>query len=67
MALQLISTLERQVFDLLGYMWIPILCNFIKSVQDSNADPTSNEGATDAKTSKTIVILKKVRNPCNLF
>ena len=32
MALQLISTLERQVFDLLGYMWIPILCNFVHTL-----------------------------------
>ena len=27
MALQLISTLERQIFDFLGYMWLPMLAN----------------------------------------
>ena len=32
MALQLISTLERQVFDFLGYMWIPILANFLHTL-----------------------------------
>ncbi|CAG0891514.1 unnamed protein product [Darwinula stevensoni] len=28
-ALQLVSTAERQVFDLLGYLWLPILLNFV--------------------------------------
>lgn len=27
--LQLISTIERQVFDLLGYQWLPIAANFL--------------------------------------
>jgi hypothetical protein len=30
--LQLISTLERQIFDFLGYMWVPILANFVHSI-----------------------------------
>ena len=29
MALQLISTFERQIFDFAGYMWVPILGNFL--------------------------------------
>ena len=32
MALQLISTLERQIFDFLGYMWVPILGNFLHTL-----------------------------------
>ncbi len=32
MALQLISTLERQIFDFLGYMWLPILGNFVHTL-----------------------------------
>ena len=32
LALQLISTLERQVFDFLGYMWLPILGNFLHTL-----------------------------------
>ena len=32
LALQLISTLERQVFDFLGFMWIPILSNFVHTL-----------------------------------
>ncbi|XP_067008656.2 uncharacterized protein NKAIN [Anabrus simplex] len=27
--LQLVSTIERQIFDFLGYMWAPILANFL--------------------------------------
>ena len=27
LVLQLISTFERQIFDFLGYMWLPILGN----------------------------------------
>ena len=30
--LQLVSTIERQIFDFLGYMWIPILGNFFNIV-----------------------------------
>jgi len=30
--LQLISTIERQIFDFLGYMWIPILGNFFNII-----------------------------------
>ena len=30
--LQLISTIERQIFDFLGYMWIPILMNFFNII-----------------------------------
>ena len=32
LVLQLISTIERQIFDFLGYMWIPILGNFFNIV-----------------------------------
>ena len=32
LALQLISTLERQIFDFLGYMWMPILANFMHTL-----------------------------------
>ena len=32
LALQLISTLERQVFDFLGYMWLPILGNLLHTL-----------------------------------
>ena len=32
LALQLISTLERQIFDFLGYMWMPILANFLHTL-----------------------------------
>jgi hypothetical protein len=32
MALQVISTLERQIFDFLGYMWLPIIGNFIHTL-----------------------------------
>ena len=28
MSLQLISLVERQIFDFLGYMWLPMLANF---------------------------------------
>ena len=31
-ALQLISTTERQIFDFLGYMWIPIAGNFFNII-----------------------------------
>ena len=30
--LQLISTAERQIFDFLGYMWLPILANFLNII-----------------------------------
>ena len=30
--LQLVSTFERQVFDFLGFMWVPILANFLHSI-----------------------------------
>ncbi|XP_040578107.1 uncharacterized protein NKAIN [Lepeophtheirus salmonis] len=30
--LELFSSLERQVFDFLGYMWLPILANFINII-----------------------------------
>ena len=30
--LQLISTAERQIFDFLGYMWLPILANFFNII-----------------------------------
>ncbi|CAG0897032.1 unnamed protein product [Cyprideis torosa] len=30
--LQLLTTLERQIFDFLGYMWTPILLNFVHSL-----------------------------------
>ena len=30
--LQLISTAERQLFDFLGYMWLPILANFLNII-----------------------------------
>merc|ERR1719347_410932 len=30
--LQLVSTMERQVFDFLGYMWLPILGNFFNMI-----------------------------------
>eukprot|EP00095_Tigriopus_kingsejongensis_P012683 snap_masked-scaffold22_size673200-processed-gene-3.14 protein:Tk12683 transcript:snap_masked-scaffold22_size673200-processed-gene-3.14-mRNA-1 annotation:"sodium potassium-transporting atpase subunit beta-1-interacting protein isoform x2" len=30
--LQLLSTIERQIFDFLGYMWLPILWNFFHLV-----------------------------------
>jgi len=32
MVLQLISTVERQIFDFLGYMWVPILGNFFNII-----------------------------------
>ena len=32
MALQLISTFERQIFDFAGYMWVPILGNFLHTL-----------------------------------
>ena len=32
LALQLISTFERQIFDFLGYMWLPILANFFNII-----------------------------------
>ena len=32
LVLQLISTFERQIFDFLGYMWMPILGNFFNLV-----------------------------------
>jgi len=32
MILQLISTIERQIFDFLGYMWVPILGNFFNII-----------------------------------
>ncbi|KAM6147560.1 sodium/potassium-transporting ATPase subunit beta-1-interacting protein 4 [Erethizon dorsatum] len=31
-ALQLVTILERQVFDFLGYQWVPILANFVHIV-----------------------------------
>ncbi|BFZ11272.1 hypothetical protein BsWGS_14311 [Bradybaena similaris] len=31
-SLQLVSTLERQVFDFLGYMWAPIIGNFFQII-----------------------------------
>ena len=30
--LQVISTFERQIFDFLGFMWVPILANFLHSI-----------------------------------
>ena len=30
--LQLISTAERQIFDFIGYMWIPIMANFFNII-----------------------------------
>ncbi|XP_011495791.1 PREDICTED: uncharacterized protein LOC105360555 isoform X2 [Ceratosolen solmsi marchali] len=30
--LQLITTIERQVFDFLGFMWVPILVNFFNTI-----------------------------------
>ena len=30
--LQLVSTAERQIFDFLGYMWLPILANFFNII-----------------------------------
>ena len=30
--LQLVSTIERQIFDFLGYMWVPILGNFFNII-----------------------------------
>ena len=32
LTLQLISTLERQIFDFLGFMWVPILANFLHTI-----------------------------------
>ena len=32
LALQLISTFERQIFDFLGFMWVPMLANFLHSI-----------------------------------
>ena len=30
--LQLVSTAERQIFDFLGYMWLPMLLNFVNII-----------------------------------
>ena len=32
LVLQLISTFERQIFDFMGYMWLPILANFLNII-----------------------------------
>ena len=32
MALQLMSLVERQIFDFLGYMWLPMLLNFVNII-----------------------------------
>ena len=32
MSLQLLSLVERQIFDFLGYMWLPMLANFFNTI-----------------------------------
>ena len=32
LSLQLISLVERQIFDFLGYMWLPMLANFCNTI-----------------------------------
>ena len=32
MSLQLMSLVERQIFDFLGYMWLPMLANFCNTI-----------------------------------